>query len=374
MKPKPIIISVLAFVFTSMTNAQQFMPSSNLVLMTLPPGAREMGLAGASTAGAGNAFSIYYNPAGLTSIKTFSAGADGIDFPWPNGLFYGNVSSPFYSFYSAYNISGLFTAGVSFTRSKYSGQYFYGPNVSNREYLAGFAVARDFSELFSAGIGVKFGRNSIDVVSYDYSPERSYSYSATLFSLDLGLLLRQIVSDPLFGTPSNGSGLNLGLVFKDIGPTYEYFSGQGEPLPSNMRIGVSYGWLNDGDFSSTFVLDLVKYLNDQGLLSHDGVRNTYAWFNAIFKGWTDQSPGDELRHISYLTGLEVSYKKMIFFRVGRGRDFTPYISTWSVGIGGRYLGIGADVAFVSKKYIYLDPRAYKDTSDSGLRFTASYER
>jgi hypothetical protein len=218
---KILMTTILSILTPFVAPAQQFMPWSNLVLMTLPPGAREMGLAGASTAGAGNAFSIYYNPAGLTSIKTFSAGADGIDFPWPNGLFYGNVSSPFYSFYSAYNISGLFTAGASFTRSKYSGQYLYGPNLSNREYLSGFAVARDFSELFSAGIGIKFGRNSIDVVRYDYPPQPSYSYSATLFSLDFGLLLRQIVSDPLFGTPSNGRMGSLGPLFSGWEKTYQ---------------------------------------------------------------------------------------------------------------------------------------------------------
>jgi len=372
-KPKPLIISLLAFIITSTTTAQQFVPfSSNLQLPTLPPGAREMGLGGVGTAGTGNSFSVYYNPADL-SLRNFSVGVDGINFPWLRTLPYAKVSYQFYGVYGAYKIPNLFALGAFFAQHSFSITYNSIPDYSNPEYLAGIALARDFSSVLSGGITIKFGKNTIKYAAPPYRPEATLERSASLFALDVGLLFRQVTPAPLLGSLSNSTGLNVGAVFKEIGPKYTYFSGTGQdnPLPSNMRFGVSYGWLNQDDLSSTLVLDFVKYLNDQTFRGPD---KTYAWFNAIFRGWTDQSLSDELRHISYLTGVEVGYREVVFLRLGRGRDFTPAINTWSVGIGGKYFGLGADVAFVSKKYIYLDPRAYNDTSDSGLRFTLSYQR
>jgi hypothetical protein len=355
-------LCLLAIGLSLPSSAQQYMPTSNLVLPSLPPGARGIALAGAGGTASADAFAVYYNPANLLTEESFSVAGDGVSFPAPKS----DITAWSYSFYGAYGSYALpqVTFGASLAVRKADLGNFLGNDFSETEFLATVAVARKFSQSLHAGIALKIGNASIEIPSPE-SDGRILSCSAGLFAIDFGLLLHQILRDPVIGSSSATSGLHVGIVFKEIGPTYEYFPGQGDPLPSNMRLGISYGWLNAGDVSATVLLDLVKYLND---------RDRYTWFNAIFSGLTDQSISDELRHLSYLAGLEVGYGEMLFVRVGWGRDFTPAINTWTAGIGARDRGVGVDLAYVSKMYLYAAQGfLVKDTND-GLRFTLSYAK
>jgi len=357
--------SILLFIlFASSLHAQQIMPGSNLVLMTLPPSARGLGLAGASTAASTDASAIYYNPAFLTSIKTLSVNADGLAFPWPEGQFFGNVKTPFYGVSGAYSIPDVGVLGVSYAYHKFETEDILGGDFTRSEYLVTTAFARRLSEDFSGGVAAKLGRISMKMAGRYLS---DIDVSAGLFALDLGFLFQSPDCSPLFGTSVPLRGLNLGLALKEIGPKYSFFDGQDEAIPTNTRLGLSYDWLALENVSSTVAVGLVKYLNDA-----NGSEKTYSWFSALIEGWTDQSFADELRRISYSTGLEVGYRDMVFFRLGRSRDFTPAINTWSVGIGARYWGFGLDAVYISKKYLYAG--ALRDDTSSGVRFTLSYQR
>ncbi len=340
------------------------MPASNLVLMTLPPGARGLGLAGASTAVSIDASAIYYNPAGLASLKSTSLTADGLAFPWPDAEFFGNIKRPFYSFSGAYSIPDVGALGVSYAYHKLDTDDIFGDKFIKSEYLVTGAFARQLSQNIAGGVALKFGRISMKTEGRYLS---DIDVSAQLFALDLGFLLRSRACQPIFGTSADSHGLNLGLTVKEIGPKYSFFNGQDEAIPTNMRVGISYDWLALESLSSIIALDLVKYLNDA-----NGLDKTYSWFSPLINGWTDQSFADELRHISYLMGLQVGYEDMIYFRLGRGRDFTPAINTWTAGIGAKYSGFGVDVVYITKEYLYAG--ALKDNSSNRVRFTLSYER
>jgi hypothetical protein len=359
--PKSLILFTL---LSSSVLAQQFMPGSNLVLMTLPPGARGLALAGASTAANIDASAIYYNPAGLTSIETSSLNIDGLAFPWPKAEFFGNIKTPFFNLSGAYNIPDAGALGVSYAYHKFEAKDAFGGNFSSSEYLVTLGFARQLSESFSGGVAAKFGRVSMRMEAGYLS---DIDASAGLFALDLGLLFHDATCQPILGTSMSSSGLNLGLTLKEIGPKYSFFDGQDEAIPTNMRLGLSYDWLAVESVSSTVTVDLVKYLNDGNVPD-----KTYSWFSAFINGWTDQSFADELRHVSYSAGLEIRYRNVVSFRFGRGRDFTPAINTWSVGIGGRYSGFGLDAVYITKKYLYVG--ALRDDTSNGVRFTLSYER
>jgi hypothetical protein len=359
--PKTLILC--AFLSSSVL-AQQFMPGSNLVLMSLPPGARGLALAGASTAASIDASAIYYNPAGLTSTKTLSFSADGIAFPFPMAEFFRNVNTPFYNLSGAYNIPEAGVLAVSYAYHRFETEEAFGGNFTKSEYLVSAAFSRQLSERFSGGAAAKLGRLSMGTAG---SGLFDFTASAGLFALDLGFLFRDATCQPILGTSMKSTGLSLGLALKEIGPKYSFFDGQDEAIPTNMRFGLSYDWLAVENVSSMVTVDLVKYLND-GYVPD----KTYSWFSPLINGWTDQSFADEMRHISYSAGLEIGYRDVVFFRLGRGRDFTPAINTWAVGIGGKYLGLGLDAVYISKKYLYAG--ALRDNTSDGVRFTLSYQR
>ena len=181
--------------------------------LSIPVGARAVGMGGAFVAVANDASAMYWNPAGIgrlsqsEAIFTHSAWVADLDFN------YGGVVVP---------VSGLGTVGISFTsltmadmerttedQPEGTGEFF-----SAGSFAVGLSYARNLTEWFSIGGNVK------------YINEHIWNSSATGFAVDVGTLFTTPFTGVKFGAGISNFGSKLQirgddlLVLKDISPNH----------------------------------------------------------------------------------------------------------------------------------------------------------
>ena len=225
--------------------------------LSIPVGARAVGMGGAFVAAANDASAMYWNPAGIArlpqseAIFTHSAWVADLDFN------YGGVVVP---------VSGLGTVGLSFTsltmadmertteeQPEGTGEFF-----SAGSFAVGLSYARNLTEWFSIGGNVK------------YINEHIWNSSATGFAIDVGTLFTTPFSGVKFGAGISNFGSKLQirgddlLVLKDISPNHGNNSNVNanlgtDPfdLPLVLRIGLAYEPVVSDDRHLTFVVDAV---------------------------------------------------------------------------------------------------------------------
>lgn len=223
--------------------------------LSIPVGARALGMGGAFVAVANDASGLYWNAAGITSITQDEALFTHSEWLADISFNFGAVVLPMGEFG---------TAGVSFTsltmgemerttedRPEGTGTFF-----SAGSFAVGVSYAKALTEWFSIGGTAK------------YVDEHIWNSSATSIALDVGTMFRTPFPGLQFGVAVTNFGQKMRIEGDDLLVQNDITSNNGNnanvpgrlatdafDLPLNLRIGLSYQPIADNDRELTLVVD-----------------------------------------------------------------------------------------------------------------------
>jgi len=251
-------------------------------------GAAEISLAEAVTSRFVSIFSLNYNPALISEVKSSSLGL--MHNEWIQDLSgeYLIGSSKVLGIPIFININSTKISNIEIrtrpgeAEGTFNAQYFYG----------GLGTGIELFKDFSAGIQFK------------YLYENIYVDESNGYAFDFGVYKKNLITN-----------VNAGLSFRNFGKVNK-LSSESSDLPSEMRFGLNYaGNLSAGKFYFFPTLDIQKYFNQDKL--------------------------------NFLIGLETNYDQLLSVRLGynSGRD----LNNFTFGAGIKYKSFSFDYAFLPFK-------------------------
>ncbi len=223
--------------------------------LSVPVGARAMGMGGAFVGMAGDASALYWNPSGIARLYQTEAMFSHADWLADISFNYGGVVVP---------VGDIGTVGVSFTSL----------TMDEMERTTE-AQPEGTQQFFSAGsfaVGVSYAKNLTDWFSiggtFKYINEYIWNSSASGFAVDIGTLFNTPFPGLTFGAGIANFGTKMNMTGDDlllpVGVTNNNGSNQNInarlatdnfELPLTLRIGVAYQPIADEDQVLTVAVD-----------------------------------------------------------------------------------------------------------------------
>ncbi len=250
--------------------------------LRLGVGAKPASLGEAYSGVSGDLLSLYYNPAGLSSISGYKMSFSHA--LWFESIDYSNftMGMPWLGGYMTVGINGLFMDDIE----KYD---YMGDPLDDKYSPRDMAVSLSYSRKvnsFSTGLAVKYITSEID------------DEKAEAFACDIGIMRS-------FGK------LNAGLAFQHIGTEIKFLR-QGDPLPFTVRGGASYPFSIAG--IDTLALAELRYLTDENIRLNGGLNMDFPINDILFSiRMGGRSYAEGLDALSHLTaGFGLGYKNIDF--------------------------------------------------------------
>ena len=253
------IILVALLVTMSQASGQQVtkVGTTAAKFLSIPVGARAVGMGGAFVAVASDVSAMYWNVAGITGLTQSEALLAHSE--WLAGIAfnYGGVVLP---------LQDIGTVGVNFTsmsmgdmqRTTEEFPEGTGESFSAGSFAVGVSYAKRLTDWFSIGGNVK------------YINEYIWNSSATTFAVDVGTLFTTPFSGLKFGAGISNFGGKMRMGGDDLLVQKDITSNNGNnpninanlatdqfDLPLNLRIGFAYDVINNDDEVLTLVADAV---------------------------------------------------------------------------------------------------------------------
>lgn len=324
----------LCVVFTHVSSAFAQGPGSAAALFLLiSPGARSAGMGESFVSVADDANATYWNPAGLAFQERMSISL--MHANWLPQL----ASDLYYDYASAVKpIGGIGTAGLAVTFINLGEQIITGendPTELGRFSSYELAVAGSFGTKLgtnnSAGVALKFIYSNL-APQLDNTSQKGDG-NATAFAVDLSYLHKNLLVDYL----------NFGVNLTNLGPKITYVdAAQADPLPTNLRIGLSYQLIRQ-EFNRLTVATEVNRL----LIAFDDEGKALGVIPGIFKAFSDEPSSAELKHFIYNVGAEYWYNNFVALRSGYHYDQTGRVKYVTFGAGLKYSSLNLDFGYVS---------------------------
>lgn len=297
-----LIFTLLQLITSANLFAFEKVGTTSFQFLKVIPTARAISMGGAySTIGIG-AESMFWNPAGLTTVGNMDASVSYLD--W-----FMDVAQ--YSFSVGYTVDGIGTFGImgmmadigaiQETKVSYLGYQngVYNPGLTGNSFnpksmVFGISYAKDLNDRFTFGINVK----------YAYEDLVYYSKGAVIF--DGGMLFKTGYKSVVVGASIRNFGSEIIYIDKNY------------PLPQTLNIGVSsYLFSNDDP--------LISKLEDHSLLLSTDIIQPRDY---------DQQ---------YAVGLEYAFSDMLYLR--SGYLFYSDNSGINLGAGVSFKSLNFDYAF-----------------------------
>ncbi len=225
--------------------------------LSIPVGARAVGMGGAYVAVANDASAMFWNPAGISSIYQYEAVFTHSQWLADIDFNYGGIVIPMQDV-------GVF--GVNFTsltmdqmerttelQPEGTGEFF-----SVGSFAVGVSFARNLTEWFSLGGNVKYVNESI------------WNSSATGFGIDIGTLFTTPFTGLKFGAGISNFGTKMQITGEDLLVQNDITPNNGNnpninaelktdkfDLPLTLRIGFAYTPISDEDQELLLVADAI---------------------------------------------------------------------------------------------------------------------
>ena len=373
---KMVFLGMVAMASVLVLNSDLFAQGETSVpFLLISPDARAGGMGETETGLADDGSAVFWNVGGLGFFK-----GDYISLteaPWlPE--FSSDLNYNFLS-YSHYIDDWESSVAASITYFNL-GQFNYtteesGPNPIKTWTAYEVAVTLGYGTQLADGLG--FGTNfrfiRSDLAPFGAGNEQGAGIASDV-SFDLGLLYRpQKLDLPFIGNFDDRLGL--GLTLTNLGPNLYYIDqAQADPLPTNLRFGISAHLLKSDYNNFYFVLDLSRTMVRVRGGDSIGVQDTTVLYSprtvdplpkSLITTWND---GSGLKRIIFSLGAEYWYgqPRLIALRWGYfkenqnfgGRNFMTF------GAGIRYDIYGFDFSYIST----FDPN---NPLSNQLRFSLS---
>ncbi len=311
--------------------------------LLIAPGARQGGMGEAGVANPYDATAVYWNPAGLAfqyedSSKDSKGEVSLMHVKWLPQF---NFDDLFYDFLAArYYVEDLGMFGMSLTylnlgtnqATDENGNLL--GNFESFEYAITGSYATKLKENLSLGFNLKFIQSNLTTDIIQVGSENRDGRSSA-FAVDVGVLWR-----PAWEFVDNR--LSLGANLSNFGPKMTYVDeAQADPLPTNLRLGLSYKVLDDEFNKITLVYDTNRLLVARDAEGSDNV------FEAVFySAWTQD---DFLRRFTHSIGAEYWYGDLIALRAGYFYEDVKYGDRKFLTFGGglKYYIFGIDFGYIS---------------------------
>ncbi len=319
----PIILLLFSF-------SQIFAQGETAVpFLTLEPSARANGMAGSFTAVSNDAFSMYYNPAGIANSEYGSFGY--YRYNW-----YPDHPDPSYLYTAGtFTLPEIGSFGISYTEMYFgenarideNGNYL--GKLESKEWALSLGYARNLSPTTTMGASLKIIVSQLGNVRVG-EPEDGKD---TGFALDLGFLFKNFFPDLCYEhnylnipyekymNHRTFSGPSIGISLINIGPSMVYL-GYKDPLPQQLRIGLAWNIID------TDILGLIATSDVRKFLIKRDEEGPDQFYEAWFTSWE----GLSFNEIQFSYGAEFSFFYLLSLRFGRyfpgrrgvGEDYWTY--------------------------------------------------
>jgi hypothetical protein len=309
-----LVVALLLIGFAG--SAEAGVAEATCVWLLIAPGARPAGMGEAFVAVADDATATWWNPGGLAFLDKRE-----LTLMHTNWLPEFRLPDLYYDFVSYTNyVEDWGTVGfnVVFINEGES------PRTNELGQTLGFfrtfetaltgSYGTTVTENFGLGLNVKF--------IYSHLADRGAGQEegsgvATTFAVDLGVLYK--MTDPLLHKE-----LSLGACLANMGPKVSYIDvAQADPLPTNLKFGAAWKFVDDGFNKLTLSADMNKLLVRK--LSNG---KTDPFFIALFTAWTDEPVFIDM---IYNTGLEYWYQDLVALRFGYWNDQLGALKPYTFG-------------------------------------------
>ena len=380
---KKISISLVALLLAASMSAQTE-PTPNPVITAMPslsiaPDARAAGLGDVGVATEADFNSQYWNPAKYAYM--YSKGGITANYtPWLRKLV-GDIDLAYLAgFYNFGDLGG--GIGASFT-------YFSMGDVAlttldgtklqdvrPNEWALDLSYFRKLHEYVSMSVAVRFLYSDLNNGVNSSTSTAGEMHAAWSMAADIGLYYKQPIELPM-GT----SHFSLGFTLKNLGGKMTYAEdGSSNFIPTSMNLGVGYELpLNKYNFL-TFNLETNKMLvpTRYSKFADDKTTGKYSQdaYSAInpAKGWFQSfadAPGgakEEFEEVRWGAGIEYSYNKQFFARVGYS-----YENYYKGNRNVLTFGAGFHLSIVTLDVSYCVGLAASNPLDQTMRFTRGFD-
>jgi hypothetical protein len=329
--------------------------STAVPFLLIAPDARSSGMGDVGTSIPDDAGAIYYNPAGLafqTGTSVALTHSQWLPQFNQSDLFYDNLN---FKWNDNDKFGGTIGASIVFLNL---GQFIYTTEASptpittfnSFEYAIDLAYATKLSEDWGFGGSLKYIQSTLSTLHV--AGEQSNGVGESV-AFDLSALWKPDSSY----VEGIANALQVGFILSNLGPKIKYVDAlQADPLPTVLRVGVSYKLYSDEYNQITLASDLGKLLVHQapGALTADPLPQS------LITSWDDSTAHSFMSS----TGIEYWYDQLLALRMG-------YYTEGS-HVGGRnYLTFGAGLRYDSYQFdfSYIDTFAQDNPLANTLRFT-----
>lgn len=253
-------------------------------------------------------------------------------------------------------------------------------NASPNEWALDLSYSRKLHEYVSMAVALRFMYSDLNNGAHASTMGSQEYYPGWTMAADVALYYRQP-----FELPMGTSYFALGLNVSNLGGKISYDQGNTSSfIPTNLRLGASYELAFDAYNRLSINADVNRYMvpTRKSKFAIDGEGNALTgqaltdWYNNINapKGWAQSwadAPGgfkEEMQEFQYGIGLEYSYDRKFFGRVGYSHE-----NKWKGNRRYVTLGAGFNLSIFSLDVAYVIATAATNPLDQTLRFTVGFD-
>lgn len=389
---KKVFLSLIALsVIVSTTMAQDDIMNpviTSMPSLTIAPDARSGGMGETGVATAPDLNSQHWNPAKYAFMESHG-GIVANYTPWLRKIVSDIDLAYLAGYYKWDDVQGISASFTYFSLGKVDltnldGTYLQ--EASPNEWALDVAYSRKLHEYVSMAVALRFLYSDLNNgTNTSIGGESTERYVAWTMAADIALYYRQPIQLAM-GTSYLGAGLNI----SNLGGKMTYDKVTQNFIPANLRIGVSYELPFDQYNSLAFNFDINKMMvptrrskfaedadgNHIDVNAPDYTSQTRDWYSelpsmkGLFQSFADAPNGvkEEFQELQFGIGLEYSYDKKFFARVG-------YSHENKLKGNRRYVtfGAGFHLSIFSLDAAYVYAPAATNPLDQTLRFTLGFD-
>ena len=387
---KKILFSILTFSFAAISALATNPVTTAMPSLSIAPDGRAAGMGDAGVATNPDLNSQHWNPAKYAFMES-KGGLTANYTPWLTKLVNDIDLAYLAGYYNMGDMAGTISGSFTYFSMgevqlvDYSGTAFQ--EAHPNEWAIDLAYSRKLHEYVSMAVAMRFLYSDLNNgVNASVNNASEEMHPAWTMAADISLYYRQPIS-----TPMGESYFGLGFNLSNLGGKMSYDEGTTQNfIPANLRLGVSYEIPFDNynrlmatvecnkmlvpTYESKFASNQDTKRMDQEEFSR--ISSVNGWWMSFCDapGYTTEegkvvSPlAEEFQEVQWGVGLEYSYNRQFFGRVGYSHE-----NYWKGNRRYVTLGAGFHLSIFSLDFAYCIATAPSNPLDQTMRFTLGFD-